>query len=238
MINLTSPVPEKFLLGYLVLNASKTPVFPFIPNDVEMHQHIEGAVNGTVVCLANESHDFYYPQRGRNYTLNSVQNYPTSDSVHGIMTGFANLHDKCEVDASFQVNLEHSLYKTIQDNSLVVIEQYKPFGLNTIFSRGVELYMFGLHTEDQSLLVWTNLSSYEDLLQRFYGDTFWLYRFRPRVDVTAVIFSRRLCSRWFRWSQQLNFKSPASRFPALEKSIFKAQPSIEETSGHENTLDK
>ena len=228
MISIPALTPDKFLLGYLVLNASKTPEFPFISNDVEVRQHIEGSVNGSVISVASESRDFFYPQRGRNYSLNSVQNYASEDSVQSIMTGFANIHDKSDVDASFHGNLEHSFADKIQDNSLLVVEQHRPFGLNAIFSRSMDLYMYGLYTEDQSLLVWTNLASYEDLLQRTYGDKFWLYRFRVRRDTTAVIFSRRVCSRWFRWSQQPNFKNPAARFPALEKSLFRPQPISEE----------
>lgn len=228
MINLSSNVPSKFLLGYLVLSATKTPEFPFVTHDTDVRQHIEGAVNGSVVNIASETHDFYYPQRGRNYTLSSVQNYADNIDVQPIMTGFANIHDKSDIEASFQVNLEHSLFKNIQENSLLVVEQHRPFGLNAIFSKGVELYMFGLHTDTQSLLVWTNLDNYEELLQRNYGDKFWLYRFKPQRDITAVIFSRRVCSRWYRWSQQQNFKSPAARFPALEKSLFKLQPLVED----------
>ena len=220
MTLLLSPAPEKFLLGYLVLNASKALELPFISKDTEVRQHIEGAVNGSVVSISSETYDFYYPQRGRNYTLNSIQNYSSEESRQGVMTAFANIHDKSDVDASFHSNLESSFFDTLQENSLLVIEQHKPFGLNAIFSRGVDLYMFGLHTEEQSLLVWTNLANFEDLLNRNYGDKFWLYRFRPRRDTTTVIFSRRVCSRWFRWSQQANFRSPAARYPALEKSLF------------------
>ena len=213
-------LPDKSLLGYLVLNASKTPEFPFIPMGTEVNQHIEGSVAGSVVCHASQSHQFFYPQRGRNYTLNSVQNYATEADMFDIMTGFANIHDNSDVDASFHSNLETSLYDKVQTNSLLSIEQHRPFGITALFSKGVDLYMYGLYSEDQSLLVWTNLASFEDLLLREYQNRFWLYRFRPRCDVTTVVFAKRVCSRWFRWSQQPNFKNPSARFPALEKSLF------------------
>ena len=213
-------LPEKSMLGYLVLNASKTPVFPLMPPEVEVNQHIEGSIVGSVVCHASESYPFYYPQRGRNYTLNSVQNYATEKDMFGIMTGFANIHDKSDVDTSFHSNLEHSLYEQVQENSLLSIEQHRPFGITAIFSKGVDLYMFGLHSKEQSLLVWTNLASFEDMLQREHGDEYFLYRFRARRDVTTVIFAKRVCSRWYRWSQQSAFQSPAARFPALERSLF------------------
>lgn len=220
-LTLLSPVPDKFLLGYMVLNATKAPVLPFVAASAETHPPAEGGINGSVVCLATESQPFYYPQRGRAYTFNSVQNYGEDAPVADLMSNFANIHDKNEIEGSFHTSLDHQLYPRIKENSLITIEQHKPFGLISIISKGVDLYMFGLHNEFQSLLVWTNLATYEDLLQRNYGDDFWLYRFKMRRDLTTVIFSRRVCSRWYRWSQQANFKSAASRFPALEKSLFR-----------------
>lgn len=225
-------LPNKSLLGYLVLNASKTPYFPLLPSSVEVNQHVEGSVNGSTVCVASESHQFFYPQRGRNYTLNSVQNYADQESMKDVMTGFANIHESSDADTSFRANLESSLYEKIQENSLLSIEQHRPFGISALISKGVDLYMYGLYTDEQSLLVWTNLASYEDLLQREYGDKFWLYRFRPRRDVTTVIFSRRVCSRWFRWSQQPTLRNPASRFPALEKSLFTKHPNPNNLVGY------
>lgn len=223
-------LPSSSLLGYLVLNASKTPYFPFIPPNVEVNQHIEGAVNGSTVCVATESHPFFYPQRGRNYTFNSVQNYHEPEAMKELMSSFANIqensHDGEAESEGFHGNLHASIYDKVQENSLLSIEQHRPFGITAIVSKGIDLQMFGLHTAEQSLLVWTNLASYEDMLQREYGDTFWLYRFRTRRDLTSVIFSRRICSRWYRWSQQPNFKSPAARFPALEKALFSKQPSM------------
>lgn len=230
MSNLTYPPADKMLLGYLVLNATKTPEFPFVNREhTEVRQHIDGAINGSVVNVASEVHDFYYPQRSRNYVFNSVQNYSEFSVVQPLMSDFANLHAKTEVVSSFHEVLSENVVDQVQDNSLVVVEQHRPFGMNAIFSRGVELYMYGLHNEHQSLLVWTNLSNYEDLLVRNYGDKFWLYRFRPRRDVNFVVFSRRVCSRWFRWGQQENFKNPAARFPALERQIFsRANPHQEQ----------
>jgi hypothetical protein len=215
-------LPDKSLLGYMVLSATKTPFFPFMPAGLEVNQHIEGSVAGSVVCHASESHPFFYPQRGRNYTLNSVQNYANEADMSAIMNGFANIHDKsdADIDTNFHSNLESSLYDKVQENSLLSIEQHRPFGITALFSKGIDLYMYGLYSEEQNLLVWTNLASFEDLLQREYGNRLWLYRFRPRRDVTTVLFAKRLCSRWYRWSQQANLKNPAARYPALEKSLF------------------
>lgn len=216
-------IPSKFMLGYLVLNCSKAPVLPFMPGGAS-NQHISGSSNGIVACLSTQVQPAFEPQRGRQYFMYSTSGYPP-DTLAGmpLLKRFCALHSEQELDLTLQSAVGEVLLPSVIENSMVFIEQRSPFGLGIFLTKGVDLFMYGLYSEHQSLLVWTNSSSYEDDLLREYGNQFWIFRFLPRRDVSAVMFTKRLCSRWYRWSQQSDFKTPAARFPALERILFRRE---------------
>ena len=152
----------------------------------------------------------------------STSGYGNADDSLSLLRRFCTLHADLEVELPLQVAIRDHILPLVQEPSLVFIEQRSPFGLGVFLSKGVDLHLYGLYSEDQSLLVWTNSPSFEEKLVREYGNAFWIFRFLVRRDVSAVVFTKRLCSRWYRWGQQHDFRSPAARFPALERALFRS----------------
>lgn len=218
-----TPTPlSNYLLGYIVLESRKRPVFPLLPH-LEESQHIEGATggNGTVVCQATNKHTFFQPELGKKVLFfSSSAGYDDYDRAKSIMGLYVSLRQSKDEDSK-ALQVAESLFPHLLPNSLVFLDQETPYGAATILTNGVELRLIGVYTQDFALLAITNIQNFEERLNIEYPSVFWTHRFETRDMAYLLLFTKRVCARWFRWKSQENLSSTAARFAALEKLLFK-----------------
>ena len=215
-------LPESnVFLSYLVLNATRTPTFPFLSPSSSYVQSMEGATNGngTVVCYASQQHTFFQPEHNRKLTLFSSRGYDNEGKAKPLADIYSKLYS--DEEDSFASKVTDTLPKLQCPNSLVFIAQETPYSACVFLAKDIELRIYGIYTKDYALLAFSNLQNFEQLLRNSYRELYWLYRFLPRDEVAFVAFPRRVCSRWFRWGQQGALLSYATRYAVLERHIFR-----------------
>lgn len=213
--------PSNYLLGYIVLEARKRPVFPLMPFTAPS-QHIDGSSNGSgaVVCKASAEHVFFQPDLGKKLTFFASRGYADYEEAKELMKLHSTIQQTQDGDSSAR-QVAELLFPHLQPNSLVFLDQEKPYGSTIVLTSGVEMRLFGVYTPDFALLAVTNLQNFEDLLHKHHPSEFWLHRFLPRDTAHFIVFTKRVCARWFRWKSQDNLTSTAARFVALERLLFK-----------------
>lgn len=208
-----------YLLCYIVLEARKLPVFPFLsPHSAHSHLNTSSNGVGSVVCHASQQYNFFQPELGRKVEFFASQGYPTFESAQTLMQAYSSMNLQEE---TFADRVRTIVFPALAPNSAVVLDQETPYGTVVCMSNGVELRMFGVYTQDYSLLVVTNVQNFEELLKQDYPGKFWIHRFQPKDLVQFVVFTRRVCARWFRWMGKTNLSGAASRFVALENLLFR-----------------
>jgi hypothetical protein len=212
---------DNYLLGYLVLSTKKNTEFPLLSNEVVRSTHIKGKASGVFVCSSSDLDHIYNPSRSTRYTAFSSFGLEENARVEGMRSALEDLSVEKEVDISVAKALYNRLVPTLKPHSLVVLESSQPLGLVVLMAKSSGLQLFGMFNKDQASLVFTNIQNFEDLVKREFGDKWWFYRFTSRSDSFAVLFTRRVCSRWHSWSKQPRLQSESVRFAALEKSMFK-----------------
>ena len=100
----------------------------------------------------------------------------------------------------------------------LILEQTLPFGMLGLHSKEGGLRLFGLYSDACDLLVWTNTPDLDVLLHDFNRKEWKIYRFKERANLSTLVFTRRVCQRWFRWASTL--KSSDVKFQALESALF------------------
>lgn len=211
---------ENCMIGYLVLTSNHRMSFPLLSTASSYCDWPEGAPgsNSTTVVHASYMQDFYQPDKGRKICMLSSRGYSNERDAKGLMDHYA------QVQATFQDSFEKSLQVRMrpvqQENTLVVLAQSEPYRSLTLMSKGVELRMYGLYTEDSAVLAFCNFQNYEEQLFSLHSKQFWVYRFLPRDNIWISLSPARLCSRWWRWGKQEHLKNFSARFTVLENHIF------------------
>lgn len=209
------------ILGYVVLSSKKQPELPFIHLDIERSFHIPGSTNGMFVCTSSERRKLFSPSKSLIYNALSTYGYSSSSEVDGLMETLQDFPLNQDMETPLYIELHRKLYQQQTQSSCLVLESPTPYGVTVLMANSLQLYLYGLYNKDQSLFVFTNMENYDSLIQKEFGEKFWIFRFAQRHSTFAVLFTRRVCSRWYRWSQTQLMLPEANRFAALEKSLFR-----------------
>jgi hypothetical protein len=215
---------EKFtngLLSYLVLSAKSTPQLPFLTQSHPASSHVRGGVNGSVSIEASFRNTLYYPARSVVFNAYSSARYETQEDLYPIVDAMSHLSMDQEGDTSLAGSLFESIKRVALPHSTLILERTEPFGMSIVLNKDVPLYWFGLWNENHSLLVLTTISNLDSLLDRYYPNVWWVYRFQVSNSMFSVLYSRRICSRWYRWGTNAYTTNPFNRFAALERSLFR-----------------
>lgn len=197
--------------GCLVLSATQSIQLPLISSSL-LHPHIEGSYNGSVAQASAFLEAVYVPSKMRSYFVNaSVRVEGTPDLVEKSLR-----HPE---SISFDRHFESCCRAmNLSSPCLLSLEQRTPFGYVGLHSNQVDLFLYGLYNSKCSLLYWSDVENLDDVLLRESQKDFWVHRFRPRRDFSTVLYTKRICSRWYRWKDSL--RDPSQRFQALERIVF------------------
>lgn len=198
--------------GCLVISASQA-VLPPLISGVKFNPHIEGSYNGSVALSSAFSEDVYVPSKRRSFFVNASIKL---DNVPGFVERSLRHPAELEFDRHFDSCCSESL--NLDSPALVALEQRTPFGYVGLYSKSVDLFMYGLYNSKVSLLYWSDIENLDDVLARNTQNEFWVYRFKPRQNFSTVLYTKRICSRWYRWRDSL--RESGQRFQALERSLF------------------
>jgi len=199
--------------GCMVLSARQAVALPLFPM-ASLQGHITGSFNGKVGTTASFQEEVFLPSKGKNFYFSSTS-ILRREEVVSCVSLVNDTEDQIHFRGSFERSMSSIKWK---EPSLISVEQRLPFGFIGLHSVDVNMYMYGIYNSRCSLLYWTNTENFEDLLRQENGKDFWMYRFRPRKNFSTVLYTKRICSRWFRWSE--NIPETSQRFQALEGSIF------------------
>lgn len=212
---------DNLLVGCMVLTSTQATHLPLF-SQASLKPHVEGTVNGKVGTIAHtQVGPLFVPQKGRSYFLSAscpVSEDAAKNSFLSELQG-----DLVESDSEFGVSsrVQDATLRLGGMNGLYSWEQIRPFGFVALSAVNCELYMYGLHSPRVSVLYWTNMDpvSFEARLRDECGNAFWFYRFLPRRNLSLVLHTKRICSRWYRWGESPNMRDPSRRFQALETSL-------------------
>jgi hypothetical protein len=192
---------DNLVAGLMVLSARQpilTPVF----SRSDFKHHVEGSNDGLVAIKAPFKKAYFQPARKREYSVSSL--LPIEEAapiIENISAGESDIRSRvgsiiCPA------------------NNLVCVEQTSPFGFVSILASDVAVYFTGVYTSDYELLLWSNSDNLE------FDQDAWVYRFVVRSTFSTVLQTKRICARWYRYSQTPTMREPAKRFQALENSMF------------------
>lgn len=198
--------------GCLVISASQSLVPPLM-SGTRLNPHIEGSYNGSVALSSSFQEEVYVPSKRRSYFVNA------SVKV-GNIPGFVEKSLRHSSDTDFDKHFHSCCSSELELDSpaLFAIEQRTPFGYVGLHSRSVDLFLYGLFNSKCALLYWSDTENLDDVLSMNSQNDLWVYRFKPRRDFSTVLYTKRICSRWYRWRDSL--KESSQRFQALERSLF------------------
>jgi hypothetical protein len=208
-------LPEKTLYGALILSSRHPTVLPNFRHS-DFRQHLEGSNNGLVAIRSQFKYPTYQPARNRHYEVHSTAEL-SEDSASSFVKQFCSGED---LDVRTRISTASF---SMSEPGLVCIEQLKPFGLTTLVSTDVEVNFVGVYGSGFEALLWSNVAGFADQLgsaDTSASGSLWHYRFETRKNFGVALHSKRLCSRWYRYSQSDTMKEPAKRFQALERSLF------------------
>jgi hypothetical protein len=196
-----------------------------LPTLSDESQHIEGSSggNGTVVCQATCRYTFFQPELGKKVTFFSSHGYESYELTKSTMELYASMRQTKEEDSNAS-QVAGRLLQHVMPHSLIFIDQEAPYGAATILANGVELRLFGVYNADYALLAVTNIQNFEERLSVEHPSVFWTHRFPPKDSAYLMLFTKRICARWFRWKSQDNLSSTAARFVALERLLYRDVP--------------
>lgn len=206
--------PPKHLFGAVVLSSKNNKVsLPRYP-DHHFQPHVEGSPNGRVFLTADFCTEAFQPTRHRQYVVHSTEDLG-SDSTRLVESYLTTSGEEA-------LRVRASTFKLDERGPLAFcIEQTRPFGITTVFSNDLDIHFLGIYSEKKEWLVWSNSPDYEEIIRKEDPSrSLWIYRFRPRSNFGVSLPTKRICARWFRWSETELLADPAKRFQALENSLF------------------
>lgn len=197
--------------GCLMISATQAISLPLLSSS-KLNPHIEGSYNGSVAQDSEFQSSVYVPSKMRSYFVNASVEVKDPTSLverslrHSGDTPFDRHFEACcrELD--------------LASPGLVSLEQRTPFGYVGLHSNQVDLFMYGLYNNKCSILYWSAIENLDDVLSQEGFNDFWVHRFRPRRNFSTVLYTKRICSRWYRWKESL--KDTSRRFQALERIVF------------------
>lgn len=201
--------------GAVVLSAKRAVNIPVL-SSINMTDHIPGAVfHGRAGGVSHNQCSVSVPSRGTQYNV-----YSNHLGEQSGMYEFASSMSYHSPDNQEDLR-EYFTRKANEHFSIgehVVLEQTLPFGLLGMHSNEGGLRLFGLYSDVCDLLVWTNTPDLDVLLHDASRKEWKIYRFKERASFSTILFTRRVCQRWFRWASTL--PSSDVKFQALESSLF------------------
>lgn len=211
------------LIGALVLGARSSFSLPFFhPEDYQ--SHVEGSQNGRFAVSATFSNEIFLPSKGRDYYVKSSESLSLDEAAYLTKNVSAREEEGDTLRDSISKAASRSTLLSDRPN-LCTVEQRRPYGVSAVVSRAVDTYFIGVHSSAVDFLLWSNCDGLENQLQEYRGlDNFWFYRFLVRSDFGVLLHSKRLASRWYRYSQSNVMRDPAKRFQAFERSLFNGHP--------------
>lgn len=201
-----------FMCGMVVLSASQRVPLPVVSSSqASFRDHLPGVVF-----------------QGRSGTMSEHQEadpgttrclYSNRPLAYG-KQALANLGSSRDDDqgASFRSQVTSRLEGLSSPGDVVVLDQQQPVGMVVLHSNEGGLRLFGVHSDNCSLLMWSNSPDVDALVNSAGSKTWKLFRFKERSTFTAPVFTMRVCARWHRWSKS-NLASE-QKFLALEASMF------------------
>lgn len=215
---------ENLIVGCMVLSSTQATTLPLFSQGA-LNTHVEGYVHGRVGLRGEfRSDQIWLPQKGQAYYM-AASTPLKPDTTLKVLTSFDQGSSEGMESDSESRKVSGRLLSSLQDagvsNGIICLEKRLPFGFIGISALDCELYLYGLHNQRVSVLYWTNLEpeSFEHQLRLECGNSFWFYRFLPRKNLTMVLHTKRICSRWYRWGETPTMKDPSRRFQALEASL-------------------
>lgn len=198
--------------GVVILSAKKATPIPILPT-AKLEDHISGSVfQGSVGGVSPHATEHHFPHRGRSYRLMSNR----EDEYHEDL--LKAVYSKPLGEAQdFRSHFASACLKFTHPGKQIILSQSLPFGFVGLHSNEGGLRLFGVSSKSCELLVWTN-SPDVDRLYSGDGRREWcIHRFKERPCFSTVVFTRRVCQRWYRWSSTLH--SADLKFQALEASL-------------------
>lgn len=206
--------------GMLVLSAKSSTPMPLL-SQLSMTDHIPGSVfHGRAGGIAPYKEAILMPSRGRKYIVYSNTEFVDLQGlVHVVSTGSVGAAS-ADDSLDFKTHFRNSCAPYSRPGSLLVVEQVEPFGLIGLNSNEAGLRLYGVYSKMCELLVWSNTPDLERILQQSGRREWRIYRFKEHTSLSTVVFPRRVCQRWYRWSESL--PTADLKFQALEVSLLGA----------------
>lgn len=201
--------------GVVVLSAKRAVNIPVL-SSTNMTDHIPGAVfHGRAGGMSASQADVSLPSRGVQYHIYTNRPGETS-RLWDLGTSMGNRAP--DDDGDLRTFFHNKASEFISIGEHVVLEQTLPFGMVGLHSNEGGLRLYGLYSDACDLLVWTNTPDLDVLLHDFNRKEWRIYRFKERTSFSTIVFTKRVCQRWFRWASTL--PSSDVKFQALESSLF------------------
>ena len=198
--------------GAVVLSAKSATPIPMLPSS-HLEDHISGSVfQGSAGGVGAYMEEYFFPSRGRSYRLTSSG----KDDYHQELVSAVS--DKSTSESQdFRSHFAEVCRRFTTPGKHLTLTQSQPFGLVGLHSNEGGLRLFGLFNKSCELLVWSNSPDVDHIYQRDGRRDWRVYRFKERPSFDTVIFTRRVCQRWYRWTAA---QHPTDfKFQALEASL-------------------
>jgi hypothetical protein len=185
-------------------------IIPPLVSRSKFKPHIDGSTYGQVAIEAPIQAEVLQPQRGKRFTVSSA--LPMMCSQEKLIRG---LTENYEEEDTLVGRL--SLAGSDLDVNLVVLEQTMPHGYVAILAKNLNCYLYGIYSDVSTSLVITNVANYYELITEQNNNNYMVHRMGMHINLCNVIYTKRLCSRFFRYRNA--GLTPPKMFSALERSL-------------------
>ena len=185
-------------------------IVPPLVSRSKFHPHVDGSTYGQVAIEAPIKSEVLQPQRGKRFTVSSA--LPMLCNQESLVRGLTENYAEEDTLAG-----RLSIAGSELNVNMVVLEQTMPHGYVAILAKNLNCYLYGIYSDVSTSLVITNVANYYELVTEQSNNSCMVQRMGMHINLCTVIYTKRLCSRFFRY-RTAGLTQP-KMFSALERSL-------------------
>lgn len=185
-------------------------IVPPLVSRSKFHPHVDGSTYGQVAIEAPIQSEVLQPQRGKRFTVSSA--LPMLCNQESLVRGLTENYEEEDTLAG-----RLSIAGSELNVNMVVLEQTMPHGYVAILAKNLNCYLYGIYSDVATSLVVTNVANYYELVTEHSNNSYMVHRMGMHINLCTVIYTKRLCSRFFRY-RTAGLTQP-KMFSALERSL-------------------